>query len=85
MTNLKSALTALETHRPGSPPRLHETQWTAAKHSLHQLTGPEKIEELTKDVAAFANGGRVIVVGIATESGMARMFWTTASASARSR
>ncbi|WP_030390999.1 RNA-binding domain-containing protein, partial [Streptomyces sp. NRRL S-241] len=68
VNDLKSALAALEAHRPGSLLGLRETQWLDAKKAPYRLTeDPKAVEELTKDVAAFANGGGgVIVVGIAT-------------------
>ncbi|MCL3999045.1 RNA-binding domain-containing protein, partial [Streptomyces lavenduligriseus] len=68
MNDLKSALAALEAHRPDSLLGLRETQWLDAKKAPYRLKDdPKAAEELTKDVAAFANGGGgVIVVGIAT-------------------
>ncbi|MDX5563157.1 putative DNA binding domain-containing protein [Streptomyces sp. ID05-04B] len=67
LNDLKSALAALEAHRPGSLLGLRETQWLDAKSGPYQLADPRAVEELTKDVSAFANGGGgVIIVGIAT-------------------
>ncbi|MFH9821297.1 RNA-binding domain-containing protein [Streptomyces sp. NPDC017230] len=68
VNDLKSALAELEAHRPGSLLGLRETQWLDAKKAPYRVADdPKAVEELTKDVAAFANGGGgVIVVGIAT-------------------
>ncbi|MEU2770644.1 MULTISPECIES: RNA-binding domain-containing protein [Streptomyces] len=66
-TDLKSALAALDAHEPVSLLGLRETQWIDAKAGPYQLADPKAVEELAKDVAAFANGGGgVIVIGIAT-------------------
>lgn len=65
--DLKSALAALDAHEPGSLLELRETQWLDAKAAAYQLANPRAVEELAKDVGAFANGGGgVIVIGIAT-------------------
>jgi hypothetical protein len=65
--DLKSALAALDAHEPVSLLELRETQWLDAKAAPYSLGDPKAVEELTKDVAAFANGGGgVIVIGIAT-------------------
>ncbi|MFD3538420.1 RNA-binding domain-containing protein [Streptomyces sp. NPDC058662] len=46
---------------------LCETQWLDVKGGPYQLANPRSVEELAKDVAAFANGGGgLIVIGIAT-------------------
>ncbi|MFG3001326.1 RNA-binding domain-containing protein [Streptomyces sp. NPDC048340] len=46
---------------------LRETQWLDAKSGPYQLADRRAVEELAKDVSAFANGGGgVIVIGIAT-------------------
>lgn len=67
LNDLKSALAALEAHRPRSLLGLRETQWLDAKSGPYQLADPKAVEELTKDVAAFANGGGgVVVIGITT-------------------
>ncbi|MGZ2361508.1 putative DNA binding domain-containing protein [Streptomyces sp. 372A] len=68
VNDLRSALAALEAHRPSSLLGLRETQWLDAKKAPYRVADdPKAVEELTKDVAAFANGGGgVIVVGIAT-------------------
>ncbi|WP_405533778.1 hypothetical protein OG592_42890 (plasmid) [Streptomyces avidinii] len=66
-TDLKSALDALDAHEPLSLLGLRETQWLDAKGGPYQLANPRSVEELAKDVAAFANGGGgLIVIGIAT-------------------
>lgn len=65
--DLKSALAALDAQEPGSLLGLRETQWLDAKAAPYQLADPKAVEELAKDVAAFANGGGgIIVIGIAT-------------------
>lgn len=65
--DLKSALTALDAHEPASLLGLRETQWLDAKAGPYQLVNPKAVEELAKDVCAFANGGGgVIVIGITT-------------------
>ncbi|MET9959635.1 hypothetical protein ABZ128_11305 [Streptomyces sp. NPDC006326] len=65
--DLKSALAALDAQEPGSLLGIRETQWLDAKAAPYQLADPKAVEELSKDVAAFADGGGgVIVVGIAT-------------------
>ncbi|MFD6967387.1 RNA-binding domain-containing protein [Streptomyces sp. NPDC059949] len=65
--DLKSALAALDAHEPGSLLELRETQWLDAKAAPYELASPRAVEELAKDVGAFANGGGgVIVIGIAT-------------------
>ncbi|MFL4901710.1 RNA-binding domain-containing protein [Streptomyces sp. MMS24-I2-30] len=65
--DLKSALAALDGNEPVSLLELRETQWLDAKGGPYQLANPKAVEELAKDVAAFANGGGgIIVIGIAT-------------------
>ncbi|TKS96254.1 RNA-binding domain-containing protein [Streptomyces lasalocidi] len=65
--DLKSALAALDAQEPGSLLGLREMQWLDAKAAPYQLADPKAVEELAKDVAAFANGGGgIIVIGIAT-------------------
>ncbi|MFE9679772.1 helix-turn-helix domain-containing protein [Streptomyces sp. NPDC006259] len=65
--DLKGVLAALDAQEPGSLLGLRETQWVDAKSGPYQLADHKAVEELTKDVAAFANGGGgVIVIGIAT-------------------
>ncbi|MFE9941944.1 AlbA family DNA-binding domain-containing protein [Streptomyces hirsutus] len=67
LKELKSVLAALDAHKPDSLLGLRETQWLDAKAAPYQLADPKAVEELAKDVAAFANGGGgVIVIGIAT-------------------
>ncbi|MFE4698720.1 hypothetical protein ACFRIC_16800 [Streptomyces sp. NPDC056738] len=66
-TDLKSTLAALDTHEPASLLGLRETQWIDVKRDPYQLADPKAVEELTKDVAGFANGGGgVIVLGLDT-------------------
>ncbi|MFB7673205.1 RNA-binding domain-containing protein [Kitasatospora purpeofusca] len=65
--DLKSALAALDAHEPASLLELRESQWLDAKTAPYELANPRAVEELAKDVGAFANGGGgVIVIGIAT-------------------
>ncbi|MFE3163381.1 helix-turn-helix domain-containing protein [Streptomyces sp. NPDC059224] len=65
--DLKSALAALDGNEPVALLELRETQWLDAKGGPYQLADPKAVEELAKDVAAFANGGGgIIVIGIAT-------------------
>ncbi|AMW08138.1 hypothetical protein A4E84_00380 [Streptomyces qaidamensis] len=65
--DLKSALAALDGNEPVALLELRETQWLDAKGVPYQLADPKAVEELAKDVAAFANGGGgMIVIGIAT-------------------
>ncbi|MFJ1744123.1 RNA-binding domain-containing protein [Streptomyces microflavus] len=65
--DLKSALAALDAQEPLLLLGLRETQWLDAKGGPYQLSHPRSVEELAKDVAAFANGGGgLIVIGIAT-------------------
>ncbi|CAL9667771.1 RNA-binding domain-containing protein [Streptomyces sp. enrichment culture] len=65
--DLKGALAALDAHAPVSLLGLRETQWLDAKGHAYQLADPKAVEELAKDISAFANGGGgVIVIGIAT-------------------
>ncbi|EDY52718.1 hypothetical protein SSCG_05746 [Streptomyces clavuligerus] len=65
--DLKGALDALDANEPVSLLGLREAQWLDAKSGPYQLANPKAVEELAKDVAAFANGGGgVIVVGIST-------------------
>ncbi|MFE2271436.1 RNA-binding domain-containing protein [Streptomyces lavendulae] len=60
-------MAALDAHEPLSLLGLRETQWLDAKGGPYQLKNPTSVEELAKDVAAFANGGGgLIVIGIAT-------------------
>ncbi|WP_331746951.1 hypothetical protein OG923_34540 (plasmid) [Streptomyces halstedii] len=67
LTDLKSVLAALDAQEPLSLLGLRETQWLDAKGGPYQLANPRSVEELAKDVAAFANGGGgLIVIGIAT-------------------
>ncbi|MFF1569806.1 helix-turn-helix domain-containing protein [Streptomyces sp. NPDC058293] len=83
-TDLKSALAALDAHEPLSLLGLRETQWLDAKGGPYQLANPRSVEELAKDVAAFANvGGGLIVIGIATALSTTKRSWTTSSRSTR--
>ncbi|MGW0669905.1 AlbA family DNA-binding domain-containing protein [Streptomyces sp. NPDC002746] len=65
-TDLKSALAALDAQEPLLLLGLRETQWLDAKGGPYRLANPRSVEDLAKDVAAFANGGGLIVIGIAT-------------------
>ncbi|KMS75887.1 MULTISPECIES: RNA-binding domain-containing protein [Streptomyces] len=65
--DLKSALAVLDGNEPVALLELRETQWLDAKGGPYQLADAKAVEELAKDVAAFANGGGgLIVIGIAT-------------------
>lgn len=65
--DLEAARAALRAHTPAALLELHEGQWLDAKTAPYELRDPHGVEELAKDVAAFANGGGgIIVVGIAT-------------------
>ncbi|MEU1350333.1 RNA-binding domain-containing protein [Streptomyces sp. NPDC005795] len=66
VTDLKSALAALDAQEPLLLLGLRETQRLDAKGSPYRLANPRSVEDLAKDVAAFANGGGLIVIGIAT-------------------
>jgi hypothetical protein len=63
--DLNCALAALDDNEPVSLLELPETQWLDAKGGPYQLADPKAVEELAKDVAAFANEGGGII-GIAT-------------------
>lgn len=85
-TDLKSALAALDAHEPKSLLELRETQWLDAKAAPYQLAAdPRAAEELAKDVAAPANGGGVIVIGIATRMEHDEEVLTASQASPRRR
>jgi hypothetical protein len=65
--DLEAARAALRAHTPAALLELPEGQWLDAKTAPYELRDPHGVEELAKDVAAFANGGGgIIVVGIAT-------------------
>ncbi|MFI5966412.1 helix-turn-helix domain-containing protein [Streptomyces asoensis] len=65
--DLEAARAALRAHTPAALLELPEGQWLDAKTAPYALRDPHGVEELAKDVAAFANGGGgIIVVGIAT-------------------
>ncbi|MEU1223081.1 AlbA family DNA-binding domain-containing protein [Streptomyces microflavus] len=67
LTDLKSALAALDAQEPLLLLGLRETQWLDAKKGPYRLANLRSVEELAKDVSAFANGGGgLIVIGIAT-------------------
>jgi hypothetical protein len=68
LTDLRSALEALNAHEPEKLLGLRESQWIDAKGAAYHLAeDPHAPGELAKDVAAFANGGGgVIVLGIIT-------------------
>ncbi|MFE2828596.1 RNA-binding domain-containing protein [Streptomyces sp. NPDC059271] len=65
--DLAAARAALRAQNPTALLELPEGQWLDAKGAPYELRNPRAVEELAKDVAAFANGGGgIIVVGIAT-------------------
>jgi len=65
--DLEAVRTALRSHHPTALLELPEGQWLDAKSAPYEMRDPHAVEELAKDVAAFANGGGgIIVVGIRT-------------------
>ncbi|MER6471549.1 RNA-binding domain-containing protein [Streptomyces collinus] len=65
--DVEAVRAALRAHNPTALLELPEGQWLDAKSAPYELRSPSQVEELAKDVAAFANGGGgVIVVGIST-------------------
>ncbi|MFB8760706.1 RNA-binding domain-containing protein [Streptomyces nigra] len=65
--DLEAVRAELRAHNPAALLELSEGQWLDAKGAPYELRNPHGVEELAKDVAAFANGGGgVIVVGITT-------------------
>ncbi|MER5698786.1 RNA-binding domain-containing protein [Streptomyces mirabilis] len=65
--DLEAVRTALRSHNPTALLELPEGQWLDAKKAPYEMRDPHAVEELAKDVAAFANGGGgIIVVGITT-------------------
>ncbi|MFF8431734.1 helix-turn-helix domain-containing protein [Streptomyces sp. NPDC016566] len=65
--DLEAVRVALRAQDPTALLELPEGQWLDAKGAPYELRNPRAVEELAKDVAAFANGGGgVIVVGITT-------------------
>ncbi|MYS95596.1 hypothetical protein GTY47_39520 [Streptomyces sp. SID5464] len=65
--DLEAVRAELRAHSPAALLELPEGQWLDAKGAPYELRNPHGVEELAKDVAAFANGGGgVIVVGITT-------------------
>ncbi|MFE6055646.1 RNA-binding domain-containing protein [Kitasatospora sp. NPDC056446] len=67
-TGLEQARTALYADNPSALLDLLECRWLDAKGAPYELKNPSAVEELAKDVAAFANSteGGVIVLGIGT-------------------
>ncbi|MER5917206.1 RNA-binding domain-containing protein [Streptomyces sp. NPDC001982] len=65
--DLDAVRAALRVHDPAALLELPEGQWLDAKSAPYELRDPHAVEELAKDVAAFANGGGgILVVGITT-------------------
>ncbi|MFF4551092.1 RNA-binding domain-containing protein [Streptomyces sp. NPDC001435] len=65
--DLEGARSALRGHTPTALLGLRESQWLDAKGAPYELRDPAKVEELAKDVTAFANGGGgLLVLGITT-------------------
>lgn len=65
--DLEAVRAALRAHHPTAVLELPERQWLDAKGAPYELRNPHAVEEVAKDVAAFANGGGgVIIVGIST-------------------
>ncbi|WP_086022088.1 hypothetical protein [Streptomyces hokutonensis] len=55
--DLEAVRAALRAHHPTAVLELPERQWLDAKGAPYELRNPHAVEELAKDVAAFANGG----------------------------
>lgn len=83
----KSALAELEAHRPGSLLGLRETQWLDAKKAPYRVADdPKAVEELSKDVAAFANGAAGSSSSASPpDLSTTKRSWTMSSASTRLR
>lgn len=65
--DLEGARSALRAHTPTALLGLRESQWLDAKGAPYELRNPAEVEELAKDVTAFANGGGgLLVLGITT-------------------
>ncbi|MCX5095843.1 putative DNA binding domain-containing protein [Streptomyces sp. NBC_00365] len=65
--DLVAVRAVLRAQNPTALLELPEGQWLDAKGAPYELRDPHAVEELAKDVAAFANGGGgIIVVGITT-------------------
>ncbi|MFD5762928.1 RNA-binding domain-containing protein [Streptomyces sp. NPDC127044] len=65
--DLEGARSALRSHMPTALLGLREGQWLDAKKAPYEPRNPTSVEELVKDVAAFANGGGgLLVLGITT-------------------
>lgn len=60
--DLDAVRAALRAHDPAALLELSEGQWLDAKGAPYELRDPRAVEELAKDVAAFANGGGGILV-----------------------
>ncbi|MER5274357.1 RNA-binding domain-containing protein [Streptomyces sp. NPDC002809] len=69
-TDLHEARSALRAGRPAALLGLRECSWLDAKREPYRLREPKHVEELAKDVAAFANTstGGLIVIGIGTRA-----------------
>ncbi|MEU9088878.1 ATP-binding protein [Streptomyces sp. NPDC048428] len=67
-TDLHEARSALRAGHPAALLGLRESSWLDAKREPYKLRDPKHVEELAKDVAAFANTsvGGLIVLGIST-------------------
>ncbi|MFD6833127.1 AlbA family DNA-binding domain-containing protein [Streptomyces diastaticus] len=68
VTNLDGARSALRANNPSALLELEESDWLDAKRQPYELKNPGQVEELAKDVAAFANTerGGLLVLGIST-------------------
>ncbi|MFJ1602610.1 helix-turn-helix domain-containing protein [Streptomyces sp. NPDC088253] len=65
--DLEAARSALHANTPTLLLGLRERQWLDVKSELYNPRNPKAVEELAKDVAAFANGGGgLLVLGIST-------------------
>ncbi|MFI1170058.1 RNA-binding domain-containing protein [Streptomyces melanogenes] len=63
----EAARAVLDAHNPAALLGVCEGQWLDAKSHVYNMKDPRAVEELAKDVAAFANGGGgLLVLGIST-------------------
>jgi hypothetical protein len=65
--DLEGVRAALRAQKPDLLLKQPEGQWLDAKKDPYELRNPRDVEELAKDVCAFANGGGgVLVIGVST-------------------
>ncbi|MEV5801733.1 AlbA family DNA-binding domain-containing protein [Streptomyces collinus] len=70
--DLEAVRVALRAQKPDLLLEQPEGQWLDAKTVPYALRDPREVEELAKDVCAFANGGGGVLV-----LGLPRVWWTT--------